>query len=304
VLRVGNDDGKTVIINDEKSLAEELGYIELYKGFVDQVKALQKSVAQKEQEIQAIQEALQKLTVPLVLTEGKTDAALIKFAIKKLALEGYDDWEIKPILVGTTANNDVLLKYLLELRDNMHPAMPIIGMFDRDAKISVRIDGNDTDIRDEEFVKISDNIYAFAIPVPHSRPETDQISIEHYFTDDEIKTELDGKRLFLGNEFYITGIHKENCALYYKAGANVAGKIKVIEHESNKYITNADGTGDYSISKARFVESIEQGKPGFADFSFTEFQKIFDIFSKIEADSKRPCAQQSSANASEGVLSK
>ena len=183
VVRVGNDDGKTVIINDEKSLAEELGYIELYKEFVDQVKALQTSVVQKEQEIQVIQEALQKLKVPLVLTEGKTDAALIKLAIKKLTLEGYDDWEIKPILVGTTANNEVLLKYLLELRDNMHPAMPIIGMFDRDAKISVRIDGNDTDIRDEEFVRIADNIYAFAIPVPHGRPEIDQISIELFMVN-------------------------------------------------------------------------------------------------------------------------
>lgn len=304
VVRVGNKDGKTVIINDENSLAEELGYIELYKGFVDQVKALQISVAQKEQDIQVIQEALQKLKVPLVLTEGKTDAALIKLAIKKLKLEGYDDWEIKPILVGATANNEVLLKYLLGLRDNMHPAMPIIGMFDRDAKISVRIDGNDTDIRDKEFVKIADNIYAFAIPVPHGRSEIDQISIEHYFTDNEIKTELDGKRLFLGNEFYKTGIHKENRALHYKAGINVAETIKVIEHESNKYVTNEKGTGDYSISKARFVESIEQGKPGFADFSFAEFQKIFDIFSKITADSRRSSTQQSSANTIEGVLSK
>lgn len=303
IVRVGNDDGKTVIINDEKSLADELGYIELYKGFIEQVKSLQTSIAQKEKEIQEIQAALQKLKAPLVLTEGKTDAALLKLAIKKLALNGYGDWEIKPILVGTTANNEVLLKYLLELRDNMHPSMPVIGMFDRDAKIAVRIDGHDTDIRDEEFVRIANNIYAFAIPVPHNRPETDQISIEHYFTDDEIKTELDGKRLFLGNEFYVTGVHKENCALYYKAGTNVAGKIKVIEHESNKFITNADGTGDYSISKARFVESIEQGKPGFVDLSFAEFQKIFDIFLKIDADSKASNAPQSSANASVAAIS-
>lgn len=304
IVRVGNDDGKTVILDDSKSLAEELGYIELYKDFVEQVKALQTSIVQKEQEIQEIKKTLQCLKVPLVLTEGKTDASLIKLAIKKLAIVGWDDWEVKAIQVGTTANNEVLLKYLTELRDNMHPSMPVIGMFDRDAKLTVKIDGADIDIRNEEFVRIASNIYAFAIPVPHNRQETDQISIEHYFTDDEIKTELDGKRLFLGNEFYPTGVHKDNGTLFYKAGANVAGKIKVIEHETNKYVTNSDGTGNYSISKARFVESIEQDKEKFANLSFAEFQKIFDILAKIDADSKTTGATQSETIPDVPALSK
>ena len=78
-----------------------------------------------------------------------------------------------------------------------------------------------------------------------------QISIEHYFTDEEIKTELEGKRLFIGNEFYKTGVCKSNRSLYYKSGARVADTIKIIEHESNNYVMNADGTGDYSISKSK-----------------------------------------------------
>ena len=63
------------------------------------------------------------------------------------------------------------------------------------------------DIRNYEYHRFANRIYAFALPVPHNRAETDQISIEHYFTDNEIKTEIDGKRLFLGNEFYPTGVY-------------------------------------------------------------------------------------------------
>lgn len=296
IVRVGNDKGKTVVLNDSKSLAEELGYIELYKGFIEQVKALQASVNEKDQELQIIKETLKQLRVPLVLTEGKTDAALVKLAINRLGMNQYQSWEIKPIQSGNTANNEVLLKYLQELRDNLEPTMPVIGMFDRDTKLKINIGGAEIDIRDKEYVKIANNIYAFAIPVPHDRAEIDQISIEHYFTDEEIKTKLEGKRLFLGNEFYQTGVHKDNGTLFYKAGANVAGKIKVIEHESNKYVTNSDGTGDYSISKARFVESIEQNKEGFAEFSFAEFNKIFDIFNKIELDSNGGGSSPDDAN--------
>ena len=71
-----------------------------------------------------------------------------------------------------------------------------------------------------------------AIPVPHGRQETDQISIEHYFTDTEIKTEYNGKRLFMGNEFYPTGVFIGDEELYYKGATTVAGTIKIIEHES------------------------------------------------------------------------
>lgn len=137
-----------------------------------------------------------------------------------------------------------------------------------------------------KFVKIGKNIFAFSIPVPHARAESNQISIEHYFTDEEIKTELEGKRLFIGNEFYKTGVCKSNPSLYYKSGARVADTIKIIEHESNNYVMNADGTGDYSISKSAFVNAICEEKDSFKGFSFDEFQKIFDVINSIVSSSK------------------
>ena len=75
-------------------------------------------------------------------------------------------------------------------------------------------------------------------------------------------------------------------SLDYKSGAKVADTIKIIEHESNNYVMNADGTGDYSISKSAFVNAICEEKDPFKGFSFDEFQKIFDVINSIVSSSK------------------
>lgn len=113
---------------------------------------------------------------------------------------------------------------------------------------------------------------------------TGYISIEHYFSDSEIKTPIDNKRLFLANEFYRTGVNKQDSTLYYKSNPAFFDTIKIIEHETNNYVTNINGTGDYSISKARFVECIENNVENFKEISFGEFVKIFNIIDKIYSD--------------------
>lgn len=281
VVNVGYEKNKTVLLQDAQHLDEELGYIALYQDFIERVKQLEKENTLKDENITALKQSIQQSQTPIVLTEGKTDASLLKLAIKKLNLSEYENWEIKPILREKTVNNDALIKFLNEMRDNMPSQRLVIGMFDRDAKIEVSIDSELCDVRNEEFVKLAENIYAFAIPVPHNRVEADQISIEHYFTDAEIKTEKDGKRLYLGNEFYCTGVYKGDEEWFYKAASNVAGTIKVIEHESKKYVTKQNGDGDYSLSKAAFVQCIENDDESFGEISFDEFSKIFDVIAKI-----------------------
>lgn len=283
VMRIGNCSGKTVLLDNGNPLDEELGYVELYRTFIDQVKDLQKSNSEKEAEIAQLKNIVKENNSPVVFTEGKTDAALLKLARERLNLQEFRNWKFRPVKDGNTSSNTVLLKYLLQLKDNLNPTMPIIGMFDRDTPLLIDNENGKIDIRDEEFVRISEFVYAFSIPVPHGREEKDDISIEHYFTDDEIKTEIDGKRLFMGCEFFQTGVSKDE-TMYYKAAKNVAGTIKIIEHESNKYVTNLEGNGDYSISKARFVECIERSEGDFSNFSFEEFNRIFDVLRKIEED--------------------
>lgn len=282
IVRIGRNNGKTTILDNQIPLDEELGYIELYRTFANQVKDLESQTIEQEEQIATLKEKLSKVEVSIVITEGKTDAALLKLAIKKLELQIFDTWEIQSVISGNTTNNESLLRFVNDLSKNMNPATPIIGMFDRDTKL--QIPGTKLDIREFEYKKLSKNVYVFAIPVPHNRAETNDISIEHYFTDSEIRTEIDNKRLFMGTEFYPTGVYRGDEAWYCK-DKNKLGTIKIIEHETKNYVTKEDGTGDYSISKARFVECIERNLPGFDSISFEEFRKIFDVLTKIKEDS-------------------
>lgn len=285
IVIVEKNNGRTDLLKDNRAIEEELGYIELYRGFIEQVRDLVAESKKKEEEIIELKEEIKKSTVPILLTEGKTDSMLLKLAIKKLGLWDYGSWDIRPIKCKDSfAGNTALLDYLIELQNNMQLSTLVIGMFDRDVPIEINQDGNKVDIRDKRFVKLAEKLYAFAIPVPYKRAEANQISIEHYFTDKEIKTEINGKRLFMGSEFYETGVLKKDKELFYKAGKKVANTIKIIEHETNCYVTRADATGDYSISKTHFVQAIEEGIEGFKDFSFDEFRKIFDVLSSIATD--------------------
>ncbi len=162
------------------------------------------------------------------------------------------------------------------------------GIFDRDAITPIEfLDeyGNKVKLVDQEYVKLAKHIYAFALPVPHDRPETDQISIEHYFTDDEIMTETeDHLRLFMVNEFYPSGNHIDDAKdLNYKNASRYHGTIRIIEHEQNAFVTDRKGNGNFSLSKQRFDEAVRDDKPGFNNFDFAEFNKIFNVIRKIIA---------------------
>ncbi len=162
-------------------------------------------------------------------------------------------------------------------------------MFDRDSNTKLKDLHNErTELNKVEYIKMGNTIYAFAIPVPHNRSEEDQISIEHYFTDEEIKTpNKEGQRLFLGNEFYKNGnCIDENGDYNYINARNCFNTIKIIEHEQKAYVTDKKGEGNYSLSKQRFAEAIRDDHEGFNNFDFSEFNKIFEIIRKIIIDSK------------------
>ena len=108
----------------------------------------------------------------------------------------------------------------------------------------------------------------------------------HYFTNDEIMRENEqGQRLFFGNEFNATGNHIDASKQYhYHNIKNLLGTIKIIEHETNNYVTDLQGNGDYSLSKKHFAEAIRDDRPNFNDFDFSEFNKIFDIVREIIKD--------------------
>lgn len=253
------------------------------KHYLSTISELKEQKKRQDEALLSIRKTIDEANAPLILTEGKTDTELLQIARERLGLHAFDDCSIQPVISGTTSNNEVLLRYLKDLNDNSRDSFkyPVIGMFDRDTPLWYGKGTEKIDIREERFVKIAKNIFAFAIPVPHNRNEKNQISIEHYFTDEEIKTYDGDKRLFLGNEFYSTGVYVGEEDYYFKGASSLSGTIKIIEHETKTYVTKGDGTGDYSISKARFAENIATKKGDFAKLSFEEFRMIFDIIQEI-----------------------
>lgn len=61
-------------------------------------------------------------------------------------------------------------------------------------------------------------------------------------------------------------------------------KVKIIERETGKNVTDKNGKGDYGLSKKYFAEAICNERPNFNDFSFSEFNKIFDVIGEIIKD--------------------
>ena len=225
----------------------------------------------------------------IVYTEGETDKILLEKAIAKLCITDLQI-TIIPASNGNGNKSDSAITKILQMIQN-NPSVSnkvIIGLYDRDANTKLRnISQKEIELNKIEYLKMGEKIYALAIPVPHNRPEEDQISIEHYFTDEEIKTPNEkGQRLFLGNEFYENGnCIDENEDFNYMNARKFFKTIKIIEHEQKYWVTDKKGTGDFSLSKQRFAEAIRDDYEGFDSFNFAEFNKIFDIIRKIIADS-------------------
>lgn len=272
---------------DAFDINEKIGLLPLITPYIE--KALN-DLEQNQKEKDTLEKEVEKLKAvgdkTIIFTEGKTDEIILNKAIEKLGISDLNV-EIHPInMQSNQKGNESICALLNNLRCNNVNNNLVIGLFDRDVKQKVSDGANMHALNEVEYVKMCDNVYAFALPVPHDREETDQISIEHYFKDDEItRFNKNGQRLFLGSEFNATGNHITD-NYHYHYIEKFCGTIKIIEHETKNYVTDKDGNGDFSLSKMRFAEAIRDEIENFNDFDFSEFNKIFVIIRKIMANQK------------------
>ena len=266
-------------ITDINTFSEVQKAQEIINAEIEQIRAVD---AQLKSEIEKLRKIHNRI---MLYTEGTTDKLLIDKALEKLDISDISV-EVRAASQnkGKQHNDDTVKKLLVTLQENPCTNNTVIGLFDRDANPAIEfIDeaGNKEKLVDHEYIKLGDHIFAFALPVPHNRPEKDQISIEHYFTDKEIMTENEMHcRLFLGKEFYPSGNHIDETKDYHYIKAyKCAGTIRIIEHEQNAYVTDRKGNGDFSLSKQRFAEAVCNENVGFDHFDFSEFNKIFDVIS-------------------------
>lgn len=141
---------------------------------------------------------------------------------------------------------------------------------------------------DGRYKKWSENVFSFTIPIPDHRKDTPNISIEHLFSDSEIKTEIvcdDGiaRRLYMGNEFNQYG-HAQDidrfCERKDLCGPN---KINIIEgSQGDKIHSFSDETIDnYALPKMEFAKYVSKHPD---KFDFSGFVEVFRVIKEILAD--------------------
>lgn len=217
---------------------------------------------------QLLEKKIKEGTKPLIITEGKTDVKHFKKAKEKLNIEC--DIEFYEI-VGDWGDSQ--LKLLLEQLSKVQQRRKIIGIFDRDVPtIIIDIENNS-----QLFKDYTNNVYAFCIPIPTGRENYTNISIEFYYSDDELKKEKDGKCLYFDNE-----VEFRQSASNKKQRTISKLDIPKLDEENTKKIFDENiGTLDWIHSKSKFAELIENDEEFISDFDFTKFQLIFDKIQEI-----------------------
>ena len=247
-----------------------------------------------------IQSAIQDATntKPLIITEGSTDWRHIKAAYNALSSKpenkslfsgmDFELYEYDP--TGEKYKDSPLqmdmgwstLCTICESLSKIRQNQKVIFIADNDEpKATKRLES-----KTGRYKNWGNNIYSILLPIPQHRTETPLISIEHYYTDDEIKTEVSIKgiprRLFMGNEFDnrgIDSIHSLNCDRKEKCGND---KINIIDGTSGERITHFSNADiNLALSKMEFAQRILNQEPPFDNFNFDSFLKLFQIMDEI-----------------------
>lgn len=210
----------------------------------------------------------------LIITEGKTDKKHIKNAIKNLrgeeVLSKYNFYE------NEKSMGDKKLLTFCKNSLELFEGKKIICIFDRDNDDVLRA------IKDRvnDYKKWNELVYSFAIPLPEHREETPKISIEHYYTDDEIKTEdSEGRRLYMGNEFSSkSGNHKDRDRFCVKKSDCGEKSIHILD---NDVFMQDDEETNVALSKNKFCDNIIDKVDNFKDFDYKNFNLIIEMIDEI-----------------------
>jgi predicted ATPase len=233
--------------------------------------------------LEILNNAVEQSSNILIVTEGKTDWKHLKNALTKLQA---NDKQFKNLEIEFFEYEDEipmgsseLLAFCQQHSKRDHDKK-IICIFDRDEqKILNKI------LEDEEdlYKHWGNNVYSLAIPIPEHRVRCgNNISIEHYYFDEEIKLETNsGSRLFLGYEFSRKfGIHSTGEYVCFKKDKCGNGSIAIIDRDSVVAPIEAEDR-NVALSKSEFADLIISSEPPFQDIRYDNFKKIFEIVEEI-----------------------
>lgn len=129
------------------------------------------------------------------------------------------------------------------------------------------------------------------LPIPESRKATPEICIEHYYSDEQIKTEMEcgGKkcRLYMGCEFDADGVSLDKKMFCNERNSCGREKIRIIDgHEKSPrvYFISDDEKTNVALSKMKFATAVLDKIPPFDKMDFSNFIPLFEIIRDILFD--------------------
>lgn len=236
---------------------------------------------------------------PLVITEGATDwkhmkAALNYFLSHEEFRERYSALNFEFLEYEPENSKKENCTKLKMGNSNLINMCEQFSRLKQSRKIIFIADADDKDTNkklsdiSKEYKNWGNNVFSFVLPLPTSRQKTPEICIEHYYTDEEIKTaiEINGiaRRLYMGNEFSKSGISLDiKC---YCCNKKCCGKdkINIIDGDEKARvcgIDDGDGIINLALPKMDFATGILEGKKEFKDIKFDNFHLIFDVIQQI-----------------------
>jgi hypothetical protein len=215
---------------------------------------------------------------PLILTEGKTDwkhfvSALRYFHSKNQFMEIQEKWFLKfgskddvtNKTCDTTFEFENSVSKLNKLLDSYIEARTI----DKSIVPPIRIGIFDSDEKQAKSIIDKENkVYSFLI-------EPNEISTEFLYSEDEIKSSVDGKRLYIGNEF-----NSKTKRLINNSTINLGGDNSILNKAGKNVIIDCDvydeEGNNIALSKEKFAQEIYYDRIKISENSLNNFKIIFD----------------------------
>lgn len=219
---------------------------------------------------------------PHIYTEGQTDCMHIKHAFELSSISNREAWYFDEALLHNKGDKQLLklCEILSRCSDSSHAK---IAIFDRDGSIPL------SDIEDEKkgYREWGNRVYSIALPLPQHRISTPRISIEHYYSNEEILLEhrISGinRRLYIGSEFDRTGLAPQIGKRTKNRSKCGPDSIAIID--SDVYDLDDSTETNYALSKMKFAENMCA-----LDSISTEATQAFALlFSKIAKIIKDDC---------------
>jgi hypothetical protein len=222
---------------------------------------------------------------PLIITEGKTDWKHIKNALNAFQRNAqFTRLKLEFLEYDFDMGGPSLLRMCQEYAKTPQNRK-VIFIADFDDESIIKTLGAPTG---DKYKSWGNNVFSFCLPVPSQREKYNYISIEYYYSDDEIKHVDDQtqKRLFFSNE--VVKIIKSNLTRNKSSAIeyHVCPEIQADEYNKKIYDDECDkivnGQGQLAAhSKSVFADYVYFQHKGYDNFNLDEFTAIFNIIQDI-----------------------